>query len=127
MERQTEVAAYAKCSLEQLIAWLNAFIGPLEESERIGESIFYLSRFGPVIVITNVEDVSYIEVCCNAPTGLWATNVDFARLVARELNCIVRCDPGQHYPDVDPLSDTLLEINGDREQLVTWVDVDSED
>ena len=42
------------------------------------------------------------------------------RDAARELGCTVRCDPGQHFPEVSPHSPVFLEIVGDRETLVTW-------
>ncbi len=97
---------------------LNVLVGPLEESARVSDTIFYQSSVGPVVVIC-VEDHAFIDICFHTRNSPWATSVDFGRQAACELRCVVRCEPGHYYPEVDPLSDVWLEINGDQEQLTT--------
>ena len=50
----------------------------------------------------------------------WQSEPEFARLLAAQLSCVVRCDPGAEYPLAGPCS--FLEINGDIEQLIEWQD-----
>ncbi len=119
MKREKEVAIYVSCPLEQLITWLNELGGPLEESARVAETIFYQSSVGPMVVIC-VEDHSFIDVCFHTRNGPWVTSVDLGRQAVRELRCVVRCEPGHYYPEVDPLSNVWLEINGGQERLISW-------
>ena len=119
MKREKELAIHVSCPLEQLIAWLNVLVGPLDESARVAETIFYQSSVGPVVVIC-VEDHAFIDVCFRTRNSPWVTSVDLGRQAARELGCAVRCEPGHYYPEVDPLSNVWLEINGDQERLISW-------
>ena len=117
LKRDKEVAIYVSCPLERLIAWLNVLVGPLEESARVAETFFYQSSVGPVVVIC-VQDHPFIDVCFHTHNSPWTTHVDFGRQAARELGCMVRCEPGHYYPEVDPLSNVWLEINADQERLI---------
>ena len=119
MKREKELAIHVSCPLEQLIAWLNVLVGPLEVSARVAETIFYQSSIGPVVVIC-VEDHAFIDVCFRTRNSPWVTSVDLGRQAARELGCAVRCEPGHYYPEVDPLSNVWLEIGGDQERLISW-------
>jgi hypothetical protein len=80
----------------------------------------YPSLLGIVIVTPNIQDGPFVGVEFNMPHIPWATAVDCGRQAARELGCVVRCEPGQYFPEVDPLSDAVLEIDGDTERIINW-------
>jgi hypothetical protein len=111
--------------LGDLIAWLNKVVGPLEIANSLVGTTFYSSSLGPIVVTSwteegSFEEESFIEVnvFLNTPTPSWATHADFGRQAAREMTCVVQCEPDENYPEVHPLSDVFLEINGDGERLI---------
>lgn len=117
MERQPNIEIFLHgCPMEQLLTWIEMIIGPLEKPEEAGDSTIYPGPIGPTIV-TPVQD-GFVSVCFNTSLTPWETDVDCARQAARELKCTVRCDPGQHFPEVHPASDIFLEINGETERLI---------
>jgi len=120
LRQQTDLEIYVNCEMARLIAWLNGVAGPLEKTESLGETIIYSSSVGPIVVTPATEEEPFTSVWLNTPASLWTTDVDFGRQAARELRCVVRCDPGQHDPEVHPLSDVFLEIDGDGERLIYW-------
>lgn len=122
MKRQPEIEVYLRdCPTERLVAWLRAVIGPLEDPVEAGAAIVYPSAIGAVVVTPCIEDGPFVGVWFNTNRSPWTTDVDCARQAARELVCTVRCDPGQHYPDVPGwVSDVFLEISGGVEKLVEW-------
>ena len=118
MEQQTAIEIYIKdCPNDRLFAWIESAVGPLGNPEEIGDATLYPSPLGPVIITPNIQDGPFVGVEFIMPHSPWATDVDCGRQAARELGCIVRCDPGQHFPEVDPLSDAVLEINGYTERI----------
>ena len=117
MKRQPEIEIFLHgCPMERLLTWIEMVIGPLGKPEEAGESIIYPGPIGPIIV-TPVRD-GFASVWFNTSRSPWETDVDCARQAARELKCTVRCDPGQHFPEVHPLSDIFLEITGETERLI---------
>ena len=122
MERQPEIEVYLRdCPMERLVAWLRSAIGTLEAPEEAGAAVVYASAIGPVVVTPGIEGGPFLGVWFNTPHSPWATDVDCARQVAKELGCTVRCCPGQHFPEVPWwASDQFLEIAGGVEQIVTW-------
>ena len=122
MERQPEIEVYLRdCPTERLVAWLRAVIGPLEDPVEAGAAIVYPSAIGAVVVTPCIEDGPFVGVWFNTNRSPWTTDVDCARQAARELVCTVRCDPGQHFPEVPRwVSDVFLEISGVVEKLVEW-------
>ena len=122
MERQPDIDIYVRdCPIERLITWLESVVGPLASAEDAGAATVYPSRIGPVIVTPGIEDGPFVGVWFNSPNSPWATDVDCARQVAWELGCVVRCCPGEHFPEVPWwASDQFLEIVGGVEQIVTW-------
>ncbi len=122
MERQPDIEIYVRgCSTERLVAWLESVVGPLGPLEAAGAAIVYPSRIGPVVLTPRIKGGPFVSVWFNSPNTPWATDVDCARQVARELCCVVRCDPGLHFPEA-PLwaSDQFLDIADGVEKIVTW-------
>lgn len=121
MKRQPEIEFYIRdCSPERLLAWLESVVGPLAPAEAAGAATVYPSRIGPVVVTPGIEAGPFVGVWFNSPDTPWATDADRARQVAKELGCVVRCCPGQHFPEVPWwASDKFLEIAGGVEQIVT--------
>ncbi|MBX7228969.1 MAG: hypothetical protein K1X48_05135 [Burkholderiaceae bacterium] len=120
-----EIWIYIDCPIEKLLKWLSSVIGPLKEKEKIGDTCTFYndSNNGVVLIMSNHEN-SCLEVGFYSPPNLWTTPVECGRQAARELKCKVRCEPGADYPEVHPLSDTFLEIDGTKEplqeRLFTW-------
>lgn len=122
MEHQENIEIFVRCDLGQVIDWLNRVAGPVALTEAMGAMIMYETRVGTVLVTPGVGDGSFVSIYLGTTGAPWPTDVDFARQAAAELGCVVRCDPGQHCPDVHPQSDTFLEIDRGAEVLVDWYD-----
>jgi hypothetical protein len=122
LERRPEIEIYVRdCSTERLLAWLESVMSPLAPARDGGEATIYPSRIGPVVVTPGIEDGPFVSVWFNSPISPWATDVDCARQAAKELGCVVRCCPGQHFPEVPWwASDKFLEIAGGVEQIMAW-------
>src|SRR5262245_25283930 len=116
--RQTNIEIFADCSQERLLAWVESVIGGLSTGEVAGAATIYQSSAGSVIT-TPIEDSDFISIWFSTPHSPWATDVDCARQAAREIRCVVRCDPGVAY-DVDPYSDVFLQIADSSETLIDW-------
>jgi len=102
--------------MERVVKWIGSVVGTLDEDTRIGDDVFiYSCPLGKVIVTANNED-SFVEVSFGTP-GIWKTGAECARQAARELRCKVHCDPGADYPEVDPLSDVMLEIDATTDPI----------
>ncbi|WP_020474329.1 hypothetical protein [Zavarzinella formosa] len=106
------------CAAEQVLVWLEAVAGPLTEPlDGGGGEVVYGTRLGTLIVQPNMEGPGGIGVWFKTAVLPWATPAACARQAARELNCVVWCEPGEDYPEVPPLSPVFLEVGGDRELL----------
>jgi hypothetical protein len=122
MKRQTDIEIYVRdCPIERIVAWLETVVGPVGKGEACGEAFAHATSIGTVVITPQIEGGPFVGVWFPTPNSPWLTDVDCGRQAARELGCVVRCDPGQHYPDV-PLwaSDQFLEITGGTERIVTW-------
>ena len=78
----------------------------------------YKSRDG-VLIVTPSEDgyySFYLRGC-----SLWKSHVEFGRFLSQTINRKVRCDPTHTFPDINPYSDTFLEIDNGNESFVDWV------
>lgn len=120
------IAIYIDCSKEQFLKWINSIVGHLKEDVKIGDdTIFYSGSMGRLLVMSN-DGSSFLEVNCFFTPQPWATHVECSRQAAREVKCKVRCEPGAYYPEVNPLSNTWLEIDGTKEpieeRLFEWND-----
>lgn len=102
---------------DRLAGWLSGVVGPLGRPTEAGESVVYRTRFGPVVVSSVVDRPGSASVWFNAAEWPWSSSAACARQAARALRCSVLCDPGTEYPDVDPLSDVMLEVSADGERL----------
>jgi len=125
MKRQSDIEIYVKgCPNDVLVAWIEKIFGKLKRVPDTSYMIIYDSEVCRIIITPS--DYSFTSVnFCSAETP-WATHVDCGRQAVRDLNCIVHCDPGQNFPEVDPLSDIFLEISADGERLVELEDIEQE-
>jgi hypothetical protein len=122
IERQRDIQIYIRdCPPERLIGWLESVVGPLDDPEPAGSAVVHRSSNGSVVVTPRIEDGPFVSVWFNTPGSPWATDVDCARQAARELGYVVRCCPGQHFPDVPWwASDRFLEIANGVEKTISW-------
>ena len=125
MKRQKDIEIYIKnCPDEALFAWLESIAGNIKiASDEGDEPTFYDCAFGRFVITKNtLEDESFTSITFCSPERPWATDVECGRDAANALGYLVRCDPGEHYPEVDPHSETLLEIDGKTEKLVDIIE-----
>lgn len=121
MKRQANIEIFVRdCPVSELLAWAATRIGPLGEPQVGDELHIYPSAVGPVVVTEGMADGTFTSLCFNSARTPWVTDVDCARQAARDLGRVVRCDPGEHFPQVDPLSSVFLEIADGRETLLPW-------
>ena len=120
MQRQNDIEIYVlDCSMPQLLTWINAAAGPLGQAQDSGDATIYPSRIGPVVITPSTQQPPLVGVWFNTPDSPWPTDVDCARDATRSLGCIVRCDPGQHFPSVPAQAPVMLELSGTTERLVS--------
>lgn len=74
-----------------------------------------------VSILGGGEYVAYLSVDVYK-SRLWPSDLAFGRFLAQALGCRVRCDPGDDFPGVNRHPYVFLEISGDSEQLVLWLD-----
>lgn len=122
LQRQTSIEFFVRdCSTERLFAWLESVLGELGPVEALVITTICDSQIGSVVVTPNIEGGPFMSVWFISARTPWGTDVECARQAAKALDCIVRCDPGQHYPEIpDWVSDQFLEISGGEERIVTW-------
>jgi len=121
MDRQPEIEICIRdCPKARLLVWLESVLGELGLPENAGEATEYASKLGPVVLTPNVKDSPFQSVLFKTAKSPWVTSVDCGRQAAQDLACVVRCEPGQHYPEVNPKTQTFLEIEGESEKLVHW-------
>jgi len=121
MERQNEIEIYVRdCALEDMLQWAGAKLGGLSKFSSAGDITIYESPCGLLFVTPGIENGPFVSLWFATASSPWNTDVDCARDAARELECTVRCDPGQHYPEVPPQSPRFLEIKGKNERLAIW-------
>lgn len=121
MEKQPDIEIYLKeCPMDKLVEWLTSLFGNIEPPLEAGDSEVFHSSIGPIIITPTIEDSEFISVWFNTPNSPWLTDVECARQASIDLKCIVRCNPGQHFPEVPAQSDLVLEIENKVESLVVW-------
>lgn len=123
MDLQSDVEVYIRdCTVERAVAWIRSAIGPLAGPFEAGSSVVYHLTGGAVVLTSSVGDGRFLSVWFNTPIRPWLSDVECARAAARDLGCVVRCDPGAARPDISPYSDAFLEIDGEAESIVVWTD-----
>lgn len=125
MKRQPNIEIYvAGCTPKRIEDWLAAVVGPLSESrEQLGTAMLLTSAVGPIILTPDIGEAGFTSIYFGTPDSPWPTDVDCARQAAIELRATVCCDPGEHFPEVDPLSDLFLELNSaGEEKIILWYD-----
>ena len=105
------------CSPERIAAWLDAVAGPLPEPTDAGGAAVYQSRLGTVVVQPEMEGPGGVGIWFQSAELPWASSAACARQAAREIGCVVWCEPDSDYPEVHPLSPVLLEVSGQGERL----------
>lgn len=115
-----EVEAYVKASgFHAVISLLSKVIGPLKTDDlSAGELQVY--EYGGVKVLLQHSEEGFISVWVRG-SELWPSSPAFGRYLAAELYCVVLCDPEHEFPEVSPHSSVFLQIEGNRESLITWV------
>ena len=108
------------CSEIRLLAWIQSRLGTLIGPQGAGDALVYGSPCGPVIITLRVEDGPFTGVWFNTTRTPWDTDVDCARDAARELGCVLRCDPGVTVGTAPRVASAFLEIAGANERLVDW-------
>jgi hypothetical protein len=126
VKRQADVEVYLRdCPLERAVAWVQSVSGPLTGPVDCGGPVAYHPPDGAV-VLTPGLDGGFLSVWFNTPRHPWDTDVECGQAAAVALGCVVRCDPGLYCPEVHPLSDVFLEIDGGTERLVEWEPSDTD-
>ena len=102
-----------------LLAFLEQNIGSLTFGSEIVTG-HHQYNCGEIKVFIN-ENIAgdYISVYL-VGTNNWSSDIELARDIAKQLHLVVRCDPGDAYPDVSPHSSTFVEIRREGEHLVAW-------
>lgn len=115
----SEVEVYVKAAdFGKIISILSNKIGPLKSDESPIEDIGIYEFENVSVVLRSVYD-ELISVWVRGSL-LWPSCPALGRLLAKELDCIVICDPEKEFPDVSPYSDIFLEIDGNNERLISW-------
>jgi hypothetical protein len=114
-----DIEAYAKTGdTDAVVSLLSRSIGHL----RVGgapeeEPLIYQS--GSVSVVLQPSEDGFLSVWIRGCEA-WPSCPALGRHLAKELGLVVRCDPGNEFPEVSPYSNVFLEIEGSDERLVPW-------
>lgn len=123
MERQSEVEVYLRdCPIERALAWVRETVGSVAGPFDCGTAVAYHPTTSPgaVVLTPGVEGGPFLSVWFNTPARPWATDAECARAAARDLGCVVRCDPSREHPELPPGADVWLELSDGVERLVAW-------
>lgn len=100
------------CPRPRIEAWLAAVAGGLRvEWDRDGV-VSYQTERGPAVLTLRMEDGPFDGLLLPWGGALWASEPDAARAAAKALGCVVRCEPGPEFPEVDRWADILFEVDG---------------
>jgi hypothetical protein len=114
-----DIEIYAKTDFPgEVVSILSRSIGPLKSDGSSAEGL-QIFRFESVSVVLQPSEDGFVSIWVRGSSA-WSSCPALGRYLARELRCIVRCDPGCEFPDASPYSSTFLEINGDNESLISW-------
>jgi hypothetical protein len=115
-----EVEAFVKASgIHAVILLLSNVIGPMKTDDLSVSELQVYEYEGVKVRLQQSED-GFISVWVSG-SELWPSSPTFGRYLAAELSCVVRCDQEQEFPEVSPQSSVFLQIEGNRESLITWV------
>ena len=114
--RQDDVEVYLRnCAIERAIKWVkSSTTGALDGPKDIDGAVALYPSTGAIILTPKIEDGPWLSVWFNTLHRPWDTDADCARSAAAELDCVVRCDPGESHPGL------WLELEGPSERLVEW-------
>ena len=106
--------------LEQITNWLETVVGPIGSPTDAEFFWVYNTRLGTVLVQPNMDmgDRRGVAVWFRSAELPWPSCAACARQAAREMACVVCCDPGEDYPEVNPLAPLFLEVDCHGEWLV---------
>jgi hypothetical protein len=114
-----DVEAYARIeSASAVVSLLSRSIGPLTSSDSLTQWPQIYRHEGVSVVLQPSED-KFLSVWVRG-SEVWASCAALGRHLAKELHCVVRCDPENEFPKVSPHSSVFLEIDGSKETLVSW-------
>ena len=116
-QRKTDVEAYVLSQdLQGIASALSPALGCVQlQPEPEIHAHIWRSDQASVIVQDSADDFVSVYVIGQFP---WGSDIEFARLLAYQLQCTVRCDPEAEHPQTGP--STFLEINAAQEQLIEW-------
>jgi hypothetical protein len=116
-QRKTDVEAYVLSrDLQGIASALSPFLGCVQlELDPEMQAHIWLSDQVRVIVQDSADCFVSVWVIGQFP---WSSDIEFARLLASQLQCTVRCDPNAEHPQTGPC--TFLEISAAQEQLIEW-------
>ena len=119
--KEEDIEMYFLCdNLQVVLKWIESCCGPLREAQEAGEITFYKISQGSVAITSTKASIPCISVWFISQNTRWDRGIDCARQAASDTGLVVRCDPGNEYPEVHPLSDVFLEIRDGRETLIEW-------
>ena len=95
---------------------LSITLGPLERIAS-AEPWPQVHRRGDVRVVLQPTEDGFLAVWVRG-SDAWPSCAALGRQLARELQCVVRCDPGDTLPGVDAQAGVLLEMDGAGERFV---------
>lgn len=114
-----DIEAYARTgSLGAVVSLMSRSIGPLELSG-VPEDEPLIFQSGNVSVVLQPCEDGFLSVWVRG-SAAWSSCSALGRHLAKELSCVVRCDPGNEFPEVSPYANVFLEIDGCNESLVPW-------
>ena len=121
MTRQPDIEIYVSdIGHDRLVTWVESRLGAMSPLDRFADVTVYESTCGVVVITPGIEGGPFTSVWFTSPDAPWASDVDCARAAAADLECVVRCEPGEAFPEVSPFADVFFESNGQSESLVLW-------
>jgi hypothetical protein len=114
-----DVEAYVRIeSANAVVSLLSRSVGHLRSSDSPTSWPRIYQHKGVSVVLQPSED-DFLSVWVRG-SEVWSSCAALGRHLAKELRCVVRCDPETEFPKISPHSNVFLEIEGNKETLVPW-------
>lgn len=114
----SDVEAYVKTSdINAIVSLLSSAIGELK-CEFADDAELRIYGHAGIRVIIQPSEYQFNSIWVRG-SDRWSSSPMLARFLATNLGCVVRCDPGHEFPEIDPYSDIFLQVDGDTEYFVT--------
>jgi len=122
-QRHPDIEVYVKeCNALQLYDWLKSNVGdvspPHKSKDNIKTTLTWQSSQIPVLIQERVVGKAWTSIWFDSDETPWATDLDCARQISKELSVQTRCILSGWNEGDEP--DEWMKIHNDHEEKISW-------